>query len=151
TGTLYAATDIGVFVSTNDGASWTTLQTMLPKIAVLGLQLHRGARILRAATHGRGMWDLYVPACVPNGPCLTVSPNSVDFGSVTVGSTSGLQTITVSNTGGASLHVDGITLAGSDFNQSNTCGTLAPGDHCLVGLRFTPRAGLGRTGSVTIF
>jgi len=152
-GKLYAATDIGVFSATDAGTStnWTTLQTMLPKIAVLGLRLHRGSRILRAATHGRGMWDLYVPACTPGGPCLTVAPNSVDFGTLAVGATSGTQTITVTNTGGSALTVNGVTLAGSDFVQNNNCGTVAPSAACTISLTFTPRAGLTRTGSVTIF
>src|SRR5206468_680605 len=60
--TLYAATDVGVFSSADGGANWTTLQTGLPRVAVFGLKLHRPSRTLRAATHGRGMWDLSVPA-----------------------------------------------------------------------------------------
>jgi hypothetical protein len=56
--TLYAATDLGVFTSSDGGATWGTLATGLPNVAVLSLRLHEPSRTLRAATHGRGAWDL---------------------------------------------------------------------------------------------
>ncbi len=60
-GTIYLATDIGVFVTSNAGVSWQPLGTGLPRIVVMGLRLHRASRTLRAATHGRGVWDILVP------------------------------------------------------------------------------------------
>jgi hypothetical protein len=60
TGTFYAATDLGVFkgVCTAAGCAWTTLNNnSLPNVAVLSLKLHEPSRTLRAATHGRGVWD----------------------------------------------------------------------------------------------
>jgi len=59
--TLYAATDIGVFATNNGGGSWSPLGSGLPLVPVLAIKLHRPSRILRAATHGRSMWDLSVP------------------------------------------------------------------------------------------
>ncbi len=62
--TVYLATDVGVFFATDantNAPGWTTLVTGLPRVAVLGLALHSPSRTLRAATHGRGMWDLIVP------------------------------------------------------------------------------------------
>jgi photosystem II stability/assembly factor-like uncharacterized protein len=64
-GTLYLATNIGVFWSPDDGVTWSPLGSGLPNVAVLGLKLHRPTRTLRAATHGRSMWDLQLP---PGGP-----------------------------------------------------------------------------------
>jgi photosystem II stability/assembly factor-like uncharacterized protein len=63
--TLFLATDIGVFYTTNGGTNWNSLVNGLPRVAVLGLALHAPARILRAATHGRGMWDVDVSSIVP--------------------------------------------------------------------------------------
>jgi photosystem II stability/assembly factor-like uncharacterized protein len=60
-GTLYLATDIGVFWTTDDGDTWSPLSQGLPQVAVLDLKLHRPSRTLRAATHGRSMWDLQLP------------------------------------------------------------------------------------------
>jgi hypothetical protein len=61
-GTIYAATDIGIFVSVNGGATWATMGTALPNVAVLSLALHELSRTLRAATHGRSAWDYSLPA-----------------------------------------------------------------------------------------
>ncbi len=56
---LYAGTDIGVYVSTNAGASWAPFGTGLPRVAVFGMAI-TGAnpRKLRIATHGKGMYEI---------------------------------------------------------------------------------------------
>jgi hypothetical protein len=55
---LYAGTDIGVYSSTDGGASWAPYSTGLPRVAVFDLTFFNGAqRVLRAATHGRGIWE----------------------------------------------------------------------------------------------
>ena len=59
--TLYIGTDAGVMVTTNGGTTWSTLGNGLPLVVVDSLVLHRGARILRAGTHGRSVWDILVP------------------------------------------------------------------------------------------
>lgn len=59
--TLYVATDVGVFQTTNGGGTWSALGTGLPRVAVLSLKLREASRTLRAATHGRGVWDLLLP------------------------------------------------------------------------------------------
>ncbi len=61
-GTLYVATDIGMFVTVNGGATWAAMGTALPNVAVLSLALHEPSRTLRAATHGRSAWDYSLPA-----------------------------------------------------------------------------------------
>ncbi|MFL6530617.1 MAG: dockerin type I domain-containing protein, partial [Chthoniobacterales bacterium] len=56
--TLFAATDVGVFYTTNGGTHWTPLVNGLPRVAVFGLALQPSSQKLRAATHGRGMWEI---------------------------------------------------------------------------------------------
>ena len=55
--TLYAGTDIGVFRSTDGGANWQPFSDNLPRVAVFGMELHPTQRVLRIATHGRGIWE----------------------------------------------------------------------------------------------
>jgi FG-GAP repeat len=55
--TLYAGTDIGVFRSTDGGASWQPFSDNLPRVAVFGMELQLTNRVLRIATHGRGIWE----------------------------------------------------------------------------------------------
>jgi len=55
-GLLYAGTRRGVFVSTDDGATWASLQRNLPLTGVNDLLVHDGDLI--AATQGRAIWAL---------------------------------------------------------------------------------------------
>ncbi|HSS18471.1 MAG TPA: Calx-beta domain-containing protein [Pyrinomonadaceae bacterium] len=59
---LYAGTDIGVYDSTDAGASWNPYGVGLPRSAVFDLAIQSPNRILRAATHGRGIWEVSIPA-----------------------------------------------------------------------------------------
>ncbi len=58
TGDLYAATDFGVARLPAGTSSWQRAGSGLPPVAVAGLTLPRTARVLYAATHGRGAWRL---------------------------------------------------------------------------------------------
>jgi hypothetical protein len=55
--TLYAGTDIGVYVTNDGGANWLPFTTGMPVVAVFDIGIQNASRILRCATHGRGMWD----------------------------------------------------------------------------------------------
>ena len=56
---LYAGTDIGVFVTRNGGASWQPFSAGLPRVPVFDLAFQGGPEpVLRAATHGRGIWEI---------------------------------------------------------------------------------------------
>jgi hypothetical protein len=58
--TLFVGTDIGAFFTTDGGVNWSPLgaASSMPNAQILSLALHNPSRTLRAATHGRGMWDL---------------------------------------------------------------------------------------------
>jgi photosystem II stability/assembly factor-like uncharacterized protein len=62
TATMYVGTDVGVFRTTDGGAGWTSFNNGLPNTAIYDLRLHAGSRLLRAATHGRGLWERSVDA-----------------------------------------------------------------------------------------
>jgi photosystem II stability/assembly factor-like uncharacterized protein len=53
-GLLYSGTELGVFVSFDDGGSWEPLQLNLPRVSVRDLRVHGNDLI--AATHGRAFW-----------------------------------------------------------------------------------------------
>jgi photosystem II stability/assembly factor-like uncharacterized protein len=55
-GLLYAGTEIGVYVSFDDGAHWEPLQINLPRVSVRDLRVH--GNDLVAATHGRAFWAI---------------------------------------------------------------------------------------------
>jgi photosystem II stability/assembly factor-like uncharacterized protein len=78
--TLYVGTDVGVFFTMDGGANWATLVTGLPRVAVFSLRLHSTSRVLRAATHGRGTWDLQLPG-LPAFHLRSISPVTTPTGS----------------------------------------------------------------------
>jgi hypothetical protein len=56
--TIYAGTDIGVYVTQDGGANWVPYTTGMPRVTVFSLTFQNvGTRVLRAATHGRGIWE----------------------------------------------------------------------------------------------
>ena len=55
---VYVGADIGVWHSPDSGATWAPLQNGLPDAPVFDLQIHPTQRLLRAATHGRGVYEL---------------------------------------------------------------------------------------------
>ncbi|HTD28194.1 MAG TPA: hypothetical protein VK660_02270, partial [Xanthomonadaceae bacterium] len=55
-GLLYAATELGVYASFDDGAHWQPLQMNLPRTSVRDIDVHDDDLVI--ATHGRGFWVL---------------------------------------------------------------------------------------------
>jgi photosystem II stability/assembly factor-like uncharacterized protein len=55
---LYVGTDMGVFVTTDGGATWNALGGNLPQVFVLDLNIQPRDRMIAIATHGRGVWLL---------------------------------------------------------------------------------------------
>jgi hypothetical protein len=79
--TLYVATDVGVFRSLDEGASWDVFDEGLPNVAVIDLAVDPGRQLLRAATHGRSMFQrLLAPSCPTVD--LYLRDNVVDTGEV---------------------------------------------------------------------
>jgi len=54
---LYAGADIGVFFSTDGGATWNPFGLGLPRVAVFDLNIQPSAHKVRIGTHGRGAWE----------------------------------------------------------------------------------------------
>jgi photosystem II stability/assembly factor-like uncharacterized protein len=55
-GLLFAGTELGVYVSFNDGEDWQPLQLNLPVVSIRDLTVH--GNDLSIATHGRSFWIL---------------------------------------------------------------------------------------------
>jgi hypothetical protein len=57
---LFASTDRGVYASFDGGNTWALFGTGLPDVEIFDLQLQSPARILRAATHGLGVFEISI-------------------------------------------------------------------------------------------
>jgi hypothetical protein len=75
-------------------------------------------------------------------PVVSLSTTTLALGSQPVGTTSAAQTVTLSNTGNATLNITSIAITGtnaSDFAQTNTCGSsVAAGADCTINVTFKP-------------
>lgn len=84
------------------------------------------------------------------GPGITLAPQSLTFNGVSVGLSSTLQTVTVTNSGTDPLSITGIQISGS-FVQTNNCpATLAPAQSCAINVTFKPTSFGSSTGTITI-
>lgn len=83
-------------------------------------------------------------------PSASLSPASLTFASQAVGTSSVAQTVTLTNTGGATLNLSGISATG-DFTQTNTCGnSLAAAANCQFNVTFKPTSAGARNGALSI-
>jgi hypothetical protein len=55
---VYVGADIGVWHSDDRGQNWHVFENGLPGAPVFDLQIHPTQRLLRAATHGRGVYEI---------------------------------------------------------------------------------------------
>jgi hypothetical protein len=85
-------------------------------------------------------------------PGLSISATSLAFPTTAVGQTSASQTVTVTNSGSASLSLATIMLSDTkDYSMTSTCGaTLASGATCDLTVTFTPAAVSPYTASITV-
>jgi hypothetical protein len=87
-------------------------------------------------------------------PAASVSPTSLKFGNVVVGTTSPVLNTTLQNKGTASFALAGISLTGTAaalFAQSNDCpATLAAGASCTIGVTFSPTVTGAKSAKLSI-
>lgn len=55
---IYVGADIGLWHSADAGLTWQPLENGLPDAPVFDVQIHPTQRLLRAATHGRGVFEI---------------------------------------------------------------------------------------------
>jgi hypothetical protein len=79
-GNLYVGADLGVWESTDAGATWNPMANGLPDAAVFDLQLHPTLRLLRACLHGRGLWEWKLDAPIQPDVELLIRDTLLDVG-----------------------------------------------------------------------
>lgn len=81
---IFAGSDIGMFLTVDGGTSWTVYNEGLPRVAVIDLEIHVDSKTLRAATHGRSMFEIGLAGDIPKPIPSITSPIG---GEVWVGTT----------------------------------------------------------------
>ncbi len=82
---------------------------------------------------------------------IVLTPLSLSYGATSVGATSAVQNVTISNTGGTVATVQTPVVTGDFRVSANTCGTsLAPQVGCTVSVVFAPTVSGTRSGTLTV-
>ncbi len=163
--TLYVAMDTGVYVTTQvttcaTSNCWSIYGTSLPNAPVVELAAAATMSTgegrsgeLRAATYGRGLWQIpLLTASSGTQPSISVIPTVLTFGGQAIATASSPQTITITNTGSAPLIVSLVTATG-DFSETDSC-TAAPiavSQSCTIKIQFLPTAVGTRSGVLTVY
>ena len=83
-----------------------------------------------------------------------LSTTRLNFGSQTLGATSGAQTVKLTNTATSALNLSLVAIGGAnntDFAQSNNCGaSVAAGASCTIMVSFTPSSAGTRLASLFV-
>lgn len=102
---------------------------------------------------GGGNTDYVVLKISPTDtPGISLTSQTLTFGSQPVGTTSSPQTVTLHNVGSAPLLIQHILAAPmGEFSETNTCGGMVGGgENCTISVTFTPRHVGRATGVVEI-
>jgi hypothetical protein len=133
--TLYAGTDTDVYKSTNGGTNWAALAASgLPRVAIFDMAFQNVFRVLRVATHGRGIYELDIQP-----PVITCPANIV------VGNDPGQCSAVVTFTVTATDNLPGLTLT-----SSPPSGSVFPKGTTTVTCTATDAAGNTATCSFTV-
>jgi regulation of enolase protein 1 (concanavalin A-like superfamily) len=147
--TVYAGTEVGVFISRDGGATWELPQDG-PANASVDELFWMGTTLV-AATHGRGMFAADSSGAAPAK--VESTPAELNFAATAVLARSAPRRISIANRGGLPLTIYSLAIDapgdGTYSIASSSCaGTLAPGASCQVDVVFAPRAAGARNGSI---
>src|SRR5690348_9985067 len=110
------------------------------------------------ASHGGGGGGGGGQTTPPAGaPVATFSATSLDYGSVPVGTTSPTQTVTITNTGTASLFINGVGVpqGGGGFVEVSSAAdciaaTIPVGGSCSIIVAFAPTVTGTQTATISV-
>ncbi|GEM_PF-3667346 len=115
--------------------SCTATITLTPTIA----GIHGGTLHIKSNDPDEGIFDVNIAANVIARPDIQVTPDSIEFSAVPLGTTQS-RDITIANTGLADLHIREISVGTSiHYSRTNNCpSVLPPGGNCTVTATYDP-------------
>ncbi len=91
----------------------------------------------------------------PISPGVSLSPSGLAFGNQNTGATGNVQSVTLTNSGGAALSISNIGITGANAAEfavpSTSCfSSLAAGASCVINVTFSPTSAGAKSASVSI-
>ena len=138
--TIYAATHVGVYRTTNGGVSWEPFSNGLPTVRVNDIYMPPDGSFMRIATYGRGIWELSQIELV--NTTLTDDGASCDRDGVVDNGETGTLSMTFANQGPNNLNHIEVTVTSSNPNVTFPFGNT---------VKFPPLQKKGEsTGSIRV-
>lgn len=128
-----------------------------PHMDYIGQYVSAPASVVGADFNNDGLFDLtgtapyYIDTFLQT--TLQASPGSLDFPVQSIGTTSKVEKVILTNSGkthlGLAIQITGTNAA--DFGQKNTCGKgLNPGQQCTIGVTMTPSQPYSESAAISI-
>jgi len=161
--TVYVATDMGVYFTpriatcaTASADCWSAFGSGLPQAPVTQLSaspLTSSAKVLMAATYGRGVWQTPLWSAETGLTTAVASPAPLAFTSPAPVNTSTTLTLTLTNTGTLALLPTATAVSGDFSVQTDNCKNtaVASGASCTLVVAFAPLQTIPLTGELTIY
>ena len=121
--TIYAATHVGIYRTTDGGANWAPFGNGLPTVRVNDIYMPPDGSFIRLATYGRGIWELAQLELV--GSQLTDDGSSCDTDGVLDNGETGSLVITLKNQGANNVNHVTLTVTSTNPNVSFPQGNVA--------------------------
>lgn len=120
--TIYAATHVGIYRTTDGGANWSPFGSGLPTVRVNDIYMPPDGSFMRIATYGRGIWELSQLELV--SATLADDVASCDADGVVDNGETGNLTVTLMNQGPNNVNHVTLTVTSTNpnvsFPQGNT-------------------------------
>lgn len=168
--TVYVATDAGVYYTTEVSNCalvlancWSAFGSGLPEAPVVALSAAPAGvtpAVLVAGTYGRGLWQTNLWSAGQSLSAASASPSSLDFAGQPLGTTSGGESVTVTNTGSVALLPQSVVFtANSSGTYDFVSGPLSDcvnqsipaGGTCTLQVLFSPTATGPRTAQMIVY
>jgi len=114
--TIYAATHVGIYSTTDGGANWAPYGKGLPTVRVNDIYMPPDGGFIRIATYGRGIWEL--PQLELVSAQLSDDRRSCDSDGVLDNGETGRLTVTLKNQGPNNVNHVTLTLTSSNPHVS---------------------------------
>jgi len=121
--TIYAATHVGIYRTTDGGANWDPFGNALPTVRVNDIYMPPDGSFIRLATYGRGIWELAQLELVSSQ--LDDDGTSCDNDGVLDNGETGSLTVTLKNQGPNNVNHVTLTVTSTNPNVTFPQGNVA--------------------------
>lgn len=135
---MFVGTDVGVFYKDNSTGDWQEMGTGLPNVIVNDLEISYLSGKLKAATYGRGIWEVPISDCNMPSATIKATGGKIDNNNITLCQGDSV-TLELTNT-----NLNGLTVTWSNGAKTNKIVVKTAGNY---NVRLSDKNGCVSTSS----